>query len=69
MKRGVIFLGEVAAVALFRLTCWWTRSSVLPKGSKVQRIKNRPVLRLPAFKRPRRKPRKKAGMHAPRRIG
>ena len=51
MKRGAVFLGEVLAVALLRVVYLWRRGSTLPKGSKVKRIKNRPVYRFSFPKR------------------
>ena len=67
MKKGVVILSEVVAITVFRVAYWWRKSSVLPKGSKVRRIRNRPVIRLPFLKHPKRRSRKQVGIWLPRR--
>ena len=47
MKRVAIVLAEILAIAMLRALYIHRRDSVLPKGSKVQRIRNRPVYRFP----------------------
>ncbi len=45
MKRVAIVLAEILAIAMLRALYIHRRESALPKGSKVQRIRNRPVYR------------------------
>ncbi len=47
MKKAVFILAEVLAIAALRVLLILRRDSPLPKGSKVQRIRNRPVYRFP----------------------
>ncbi len=47
MKKAAFILAEVLAIAVLRVLLILRRDSPLPKGSKVQRIRNRPVYRFP----------------------
>ncbi len=47
MKKVAILLAEILAIAMLRALYIHRRDSVLPKGSKVQRIRDRPVYRFP----------------------
>ena len=47
MRKAVFILAEVLAIAVLRVLFIVRRDSILPKGSKVQRIRNRPVYRFP----------------------
>ncbi len=47
MKRVAIVLAEILAIAMLRALYIHRRDPVLPKGSKVQQIRNRPVYRFP----------------------
>ncbi len=47
MKKVAFILAEVLAIAVLRVLFIVRRDSILPKGSKVQRIRNRPVYRFP----------------------
>ncbi len=47
MKRVAIVLAEILAIAMLRALYIHRRDAVLPKGSKVQQIRNRPVYRFP----------------------
>ncbi len=47
MKKAVFILAEVLAIAVLRVLLILRRDSPLPKGSKVQKIGNRPVYRFP----------------------
>ena len=47
MKKAAFILAEVLAIAVLRVLFIVRRDSILPKGSKVQRIGNRPVYRFP----------------------
>ena len=49
MKRVAIVLAEILAIAMLRALYIHRRDSVLPKGSKVQRIRDRPVYRFPSL--------------------
>ncbi len=47
MKKAVFILAEVLAIDALRVLLILRRDSALPKGSKVQKIGNRPVYRFP----------------------
>ncbi len=47
MKKAAFILAEVLAIAVLRVLLILRRDSPLPKGSKVQKIGNRPVYRFP----------------------
>ncbi len=47
MKKVAFILAEVLAIAVLRVLFIVRRDSILPKGSKVRRVRNRPVYRFP----------------------
>jgi hypothetical protein len=52
--RIILFLAELAAVALLRAVYIFRRDKTLPKSGKVSKIKNKPVYR-PFWDRPKEK--------------
>ncbi len=59
MKRVAIVLAEILAIAMLRALYIHRRDSVLPKGSKVQRIRDRPVYRFPFLGKKKQAPRER----------
>ncbi len=59
MKKVAFILAEVLAIAVLRVLFIVRRDSILPKGSKVQRIRNRPVYRFPFLGRKKEKRRER----------
>ena len=59
MRKAVFILAEVLAIAVLRVLFIVRRDSILPKGSKVQRIRNRPVYRFPSLRRKKEKRRER----------
>lgn len=49
----ILFAAEILAVAALRVTYMVRRDRMLPRGSKVSRIKNKPVFRMGANVRQR----------------